>query len=209
MIDEKININIFDNWASKGKDEGMERGHAFSVDCMLKIINDRTDILKSNFKFLDIGCGNGWVVRKFSNNYLCDLSIGIDGSKNMIEKAKLKDSKGKYYKTNIEAWKSKEKFNIVFSMETFYYLKNIDNVLRNISSSILKNDGFIVIGIDHYLENKPSLSWEDEIGIQTQTLSIDQWKEKLRKNNFNKIEHITVGEKDDWAGTLILSAFKN
>ena len=209
MIDEKININIFDNWASKGKDEGMERGHAFSVDCMLKIINDRTDILKSNFKFLDIGCGNGWVVRKFSNNYLCDLSIGIDGSKNMIEKAKLKDSKGKYYKTNIEAWQSKEKFNIVFSMETFYYLKNINNVLRNISSSILKNDGFIVIGIDHYLENKPSLSWEDEIGIQTQTLSIDQWKEKLRKNNFNKIEHITVGEKDDWAGTLILSAFKN
>ena len=99
MINENVNIAIFDNWALKDKDKGMEKGHASSVSSMLKIINNRTDILKNNFNFLDFGCGNGWVVRQFSNNSLCNLSVGVDGSKNMIQKSILKDSKGKYYET--------------------------------------------------------------------------------------------------------------
>ena len=49
----------------------------------------------------------------------------------------------------------------------------------------------------------------NEIGIQTQTLSINDWKDQFKKNNFKNIEHIQVGEKDDWSGTLIISAFKN
>ena len=209
MIDEKVNINIFDEWALKDKDKGMEKGHAYSVDCMLEIIDIRSNILNNNFNFLDLGCGNGWVVRKFSNNDLCDLAIGVDGAKNMIEKANLNDSKGQYFQSNIESWESEEKFDIIFSMETLYYLKNVDNVLSKLSDSMLKSNGLIVIGIDHYLENKPSLSWEDEIGIQTQTLSINQWKEKFKENNFKNIEYIQVGQKDDWAGTLIISAFKD
>ena len=67
----------------------------------LDIINNRTNILYNDFNFLDLGCGNGWVVKKFSNNNLCNLSVGVDGSKNMIKKAKNKDSKGKYYQSNI------------------------------------------------------------------------------------------------------------
>ena len=27
----------------------------------------------------DIGCGNGWVVRKISKNKLCNLAVGVDG----------------------------------------------------------------------------------------------------------------------------------
>ena len=62
---ENININTFNNWALVGKDEGMEKGHAPAVNQMLKIINAKTTILNQKFNFLDIGCGNGWVVRKF------------------------------------------------------------------------------------------------------------------------------------------------
>ena len=32
MISEKVNINIFNEWAQKGKDKGMEKGHAPSVN---------------------------------------------------------------------------------------------------------------------------------------------------------------------------------
>ena len=208
MINENVNIDIFDNWARKDKDEGMEKGHASSVSSMLKIINNRTDILKNNFNFLDFGCGNGWVVRQFSNNSLCNLSVGVDGSKNMIQKAKSKDFKGKYYESNIESWNSDNQFDIVFSMETFYYLKNIDKVLDKINSKYLTDDGFLIFGIDHYYENKPSLSWEKEIGIQTQTLSIEDWIKKIKTANFKNIEYTQVGLNEEWAGTLIISAFK-
>ena len=208
MINENVNIDIFDAWALKDKDKGMEKGHAPSVNAMLDIIKDRTNILKSNFNFLDLGCGNGWVVRQFSNNRFCNLAIGVDGSKNMIQKARLEDLKGKYFQSSIESWSSENQFDIVFSMETFYYLNDIDKVLKNIYSNIINNKGFIIIGIDHYLENKPSLSWEKEIGIQTQTLSISNWVEKFRQANFKDVKCLQFGKKDDWSGTLIIFAKK-
>ena len=67
----------------------------------------------------------------------------------------------------------------------------------------------MIIGIDHYYENKPSLAWEEQIGIQTQTLSINQWLDKFKKSNFKNIEFKQVGRNEEWAGTLIISAFKN
>lgn len=209
MIDENVNINIFNDWALQNKDQGMEKGHAKSVSEMLKIVNEYIGSLDHNFKFLDLGCGNGWVVKMFSNNNLCDLSVGVDGSENMIKKAKLKDSKGIYYQSNIEEWNFKKKFDIIFSMETFYYFNNINNVLNNINSKLLTNGGLLIIGIDHYKENKPSLSWENEIGIQTQTLSIKQWVNKLKESNFQNVQFKQVGKKSPWMGTLILYANKN
>lgn len=208
MIDENINIDIFDKWVLKNKDEGMEKGHASSVCAMIDIIKKRTKILNYNFNFLDLGCGNGWVVRKFSNNKLCNFAVGVDGSQNMIFKAKSYDSMGSYFQSNIESWNTNNKFDIVFSMETFYYLKNIDNVLNKINSNFLENNGFLIIGVDHYYENKPSLKWEDDIGIQTHTLSIKQWIEKFEKANFKNISFTQVGNKKDWSGTLIISGFK-
>ena len=65
MISEKVNINIFNEWAQKGKDKGMEKGHAASVNEMLEIIKKKSIILQNNFCFLVLGCGNGWVVKKF------------------------------------------------------------------------------------------------------------------------------------------------
>ena len=93
-------------------------------------------------------------------------------------------------------------------METFYYLNDIDKVLKNIYSKIINNKGFIIIGIDHYLENKPSLSWENDIGIQTQTLSITEWIEKFYKANFKDIQYLQFGKEDKWSGTLIIFAKK-
>ena len=208
MINENVNINIFDNWALQDKDKGMEKGHSSSVSKMIDIINDRTDILNNNFKFLDLGCGNGWVVKFFSNKNLCDLAIGVDGSNNMINRAKLSDSKGVYYQSNIEEWNSANKFDIIFSMETFYYLNDITAVLNKISSKLLADNGLIIIGIDHYKENKPSLTWEDEIGVQTQTLSIKEWICKFERSKFINIEFTQAGMKKEWMGTLIISANK-
>ena len=116
MINKNINIEIFNNWALKDKDIGMEKGHASAVDEMLNIIDKRTTILKRQFNFLDLGCGNGWVVEKFSQNNLCDLAVGVDGADNMIKKAKVRDTKGIYHKSNIEAWDCNDKFDIISIM---------------------------------------------------------------------------------------------
>ena len=88
--------------------------------------------MKKQFKFLDLGCGNGWVVRKAAKNKFCNIAIGVDGALTMIEKAKKSSSgKEKFINADIQSWNIKEKFDIIFSMETFYYFKNLNKVLYN------------------------------------------------------------------------------
>ena len=60
----RIATEVFGEWAETGKDIGMEKGHASAVeDMIIFAIQERTN-LERNFSFLDLGCGNGWVVRR-------------------------------------------------------------------------------------------------------------------------------------------------
>ena len=113
---ENINIKTFNTWAIKGKDEGMERGHAPAVEKMFELIHHNTPVIDGTFKVLDLGCGNGWVVRKFLKNENCNYALGIDGAPAMIDKAKKFDSAGNYINADIEIWNCSEKFDIIFSM---------------------------------------------------------------------------------------------
>ena len=109
------NIMTFDEWAILGKDEGMERGHHKSVEHMFKMILEKN---YKNYTALDLGCGNGWVVRKFKDYSLCDDAHGLDGASHMIKKAQKLDPKGTYFNENIESWNPIQKYDIIFSMET-------------------------------------------------------------------------------------------
>ena len=103
---------LFDVWANTGRSEEMEKGHGTTVNQFLDKLS-----LKENFRFLDIGCGNGWVVRKMSEKPSCIKAIGIDKSKMMTKNAKSKISSKKenYFVTELESWDTKEKFDIIFS----------------------------------------------------------------------------------------------
>ena len=77
---------VFSEWALRNRDEGMESGHANSVNEMLNIA---ISMLEEPFSAIDVGCGNGWVCRKLQSNDNCSKIVGIDGSIEMINKAKL------------------------------------------------------------------------------------------------------------------------
>ena len=81
----RIATEVFGEWAEQGKDSGMEKGHALAVEDMISFAIQERASLGRNFNFLDLGCGNGWVVRKLENDSLCVRSVGIDGAKQMIK----------------------------------------------------------------------------------------------------------------------------
>ena len=88
--------DVFHDWALVGKDEGMERGHSASVSEMLLFISQKVENSTKQFSAVDVGCGNGWVVRSLQSHENCEYAMGIDGAEAMIAKAKTIDEKTDY-----------------------------------------------------------------------------------------------------------------
>ena len=201
-------VQLFNQWVDLGKDTGMEINHTPSVLHMLNLIPK--NILESKFNFLDIGCGNGWVVKKMSSFQNCFSSVGLDGAEKMIKKAMSKDSKSEYLVFDINNIQNyNQTFDIVFSMEVFYYLKNPKDTINYIFNNLLNKGGFFILGLDHYLENKKSLSWPQDLNLDMHSYSMFEWEKMIKKAGFNNIALSQFGQKKDWKGTLILSGIKD
>jgi len=204
----RIATKVFGEWADQGKDIGMEKGHALAVEDMISFAIQERASLKRNFSFLDLGCGNGWVVRKLENNPLCVRSVGIDGAKQMIQKAKNSDKKSEYLHENIDTYNSPEKFDLIHSMEVLYYLKNPALTLKNITDSWLNKGGRLIAGVDLYDENQESHSWEEKVGTKMMMLKEAEWIEIFSSAGLQEVESWRSNQSQDWAGTLVLTGKK-
>ena len=207
MFKNKTAIEEFNNWAKIGKDVGMENGHARSVSQMVNILDSRFDT-KNIKSMLDLGCGNGWMLRKLASTYNLNIGLGIDGSEEMINKAKKFESNLDYLCKDISSWESIRSYDLIMSMEFIYYLKDPETVLNNIFDNAAHKESIFIIGIDHYKENKDSLSWPADLGIYMNTLSINEWIDLYRKIGMKDIKYEQFVSKEDSAGTLIISGIK-
>jgi trans-aconitate methyltransferase len=196
-----IPIDVFNSWVSNGKDEGMEKNHSLAVHSMIQML-----IGKSNkqFSFIDAGCGNGWVVRKVNLYDLCSYSIGVDGSKNMIDKAKKIDSTGNYICSDLMKWKPKEKVDFVHSMEVLYYFENPSKLLKHIYDFWLKKEGTLIVGVDFYKENIISHSWPESLNTTMTLLSKKEWFKCFTQSGFRNVELSQINSSNDFEGTLVI-----
>ena len=172
---------MFDSWATAGRSEEMEKGHGVTVGKFLGRLS-----FDNPFSFLDIGCGNGWVVRKIAQLKKCRKAVGIDKSKNMIKKAKSnQDSKKEnYYCTDLESWNYGGKFDIIFSMESLYYSVPMEPALTRVFK-MLKTGGFFYCGTDFYSDNHLTKRWVKDMKIPMDLRSKSEWKKMFRAAGFN------------------------
>ena len=202
---EKKATEIFSQWVLNGKDEGMEKNHSGAVDVMLnEIIGSRTD----PFSIIDAGCGNGWVVRKINNHPSCVEAIGVDGSKEMIDKARSLDSDGTYFYSDLMDWSPKEKVNFVHSMEVLYYLREPERLIMYILENWLLEKGTIIMGMDHYLENLNSHSWPKDLNTYMNLMSIKQWIKLFKDCGVSQISSFQTNKSQNFPGTLVLKGKK-
>ena len=196
---------LFDAWANTGRSEEMEKGHGTTVNQFLDKLS-----LKGNFRFLDIGCGNGWVVRKMSEKSSCIKAIGIDKSKMMIKnaKSKLLTKKESYFVTELESWNTKEKFDIIFSMESLYYSVPMEPALEKVFK-LLKKGGTFYCGTDFYRDNTLTTRWVKDMDIPMDLRSEKEWRQMFREVGFTtRSKHVTDSKnKSKWKrefGTLFV-----
>jgi len=171
----------FDKWAQNGRAELMEEEHGKNVLKFLESIS-----FEKPFTFLDVGCGNGWVVRKIAKEEYCKKSIGIDKSKKMIiqSKKKIESKKEEYIHTDIESMNYRGKFNFIFSMESLYYADSIEIALEKIYK-LLKPGGQFFCGTDFYTDNKATARWAGIMKIQMHLHSKKEWKGFFKKVGFS------------------------
>ena len=196
---------IFSQWALNGKDEGMEKNHSNAVNVMLdELVGYQT----SPFSIIDAGCGNGWVVREIINHPLCRTAIGVDGSKEMIDKARSLDSHGTYFYSDLMDWSPKEKVNFVHSMEVLYYFREPEKLIIHILEHWLIEDGTIIMGMDHYKENLNSHSWPTDLNTYMNLMSIKEWIKLFKDCGVSQIVSFQTNKSQNFPGTLILKGKK-
>ena len=141
-------VTLFGEWARLGKDEGMESGHSPSVEEMISAVIGRTP---EKFAAIDIGCGNGWAVRRLASLPGCHRSSGVDGSEQMVKKARSIDPEGEYFVGDLPGWRPKESVDLILSMEFIYYLDEPLKFFGILHDDWLSSGGSVVFGLDHYL----------------------------------------------------------
>ena len=197
---------VFGDWAENGQDERMAKGHEIAVSNMLDAVLTRQD----SYRFIDAGCGNGWVVRLVNKEPNCKSALGVDGSKRMIEKAQRIDPKGAYLHADLMSWTPEKRADIVHSMEVIYYLPNPKEFIQSVYTNWLAKNGRLIVGLDFYMENSSSHSWPDDCGISMMhLLGEKEWVSLFEDAGFNSIKTWRVEPRENWAGTLVITGLKD
>jgi hypothetical protein len=89
-------------------------------------------------------------------------------------------------------------------MEFLYYLNNPLEMLKEFFDEWLNNNGILITGVDHYLENIASHDWPKSLNVHMTTLSEEQWRQGMIDAGFIDVETRRVGIKSGFVGTLAI-----
>ena len=173
---------LFDGWADSGRAELMEVEHGTNVRKFLGTVT-----FDSPFSFLDIGCGNGWVVRMIHDMDSCKRAVGIDKSGGMITHARDMSPDGasiRFVHTDVESWRTRSRFDVAFSMESLYYADSVGAALARIRR-LLKPGGRFFCGTDFYTDNRATARWAKEMRVDMHLYSKRQWMQMFRDAGFH------------------------
>ena len=175
--------DLFDDWALRGRAEGMERGHQPRA---IQALEDMPIALGD--KLLDLGCGNGWATRwlktkagKFGS------AVGVDAAPEMVARATElhADQYGlSFRRASFDdlVWKD-DFFAHAFSMEALYYADDLSAALVE-ACRVLKPGGTLTICTDFYEENPHCHGWPAMMGIPMTLLSEAGWAVALSDAGF-------------------------
>lgn len=99
--------------------------------------------LNNSMSILDIGCGNGQFYEFIKKHYNCKY-YGIDLSENQIDNCKKKYGESFFECADMHTFKTHQKFDVCYLIESIGYSNNISLLVKNIHS-LLNPGGKVII----------------------------------------------------------------
>ena len=142
-------------------------------------------------RFLDLGCGNGYVVRWAAGIAADVLAVGVDVSQEMIENARELSADLANARFTCGPFPLVElgscAFDAIFSMEVFYYLPDLDAGLDEVRRLLAPGGRFVCV-VDFYMENPESHSWPEELGLTLQLRSETEWAAAFERAGLHVVD---------------------
>ncbi len=185
--------DVFDRWATSGRAEGMERGHAPTA----RQAFDRLGV-RAGQHFLDVGCGNGYAVRWAASIDPTTRAVGIDLSAAMIARARAEtpapNARFIHAPFPLPLLRART-FDAILSMEAFYYLP--DPGWGAISAArLLAPGGLFACVVDFYEENPASHDWPEQVGVPMYRLPAAGWRALLAATGLEVVEQTRLHAPD-------------
>jgi SAM-dependent methyltransferase len=188
---------VFDEWARGPRADDMAASHAPVATVALERLE-----LPLDGHFLDIGCGNGYVVRWAAEQAPRGLAVGIDVAPAMIDLARRHSTGFTNVRFEVATFGTAapaahapyaayaadpaSPYDAIFSMEVFYYLPDLDAALRQ-TLALLKPGGRFACAVDFYGENTASHSWPRDVGVPMTLLDAAGWRAAFVRAGFDSV----------------------
>lgn len=190
--------DVFEDWAERGRAEGMAESHTPFVRPVFERLP-----LPPDGAYLDIGCGNGYTVRWAAEAAPEGRAVGIDVSPRMIDRARELSAgipNAEFHRASFPDGHPLEpgSFDVIYSMEVFYYLPDLDAGLTEVRG-LLRPGGVFACQVDYYEENEASHSWPEDMGVEMRLLGEADWREAFERAGLEVTDQFRVRLPEDEA----------
>ncbi|MCL9816055.1 class I SAM-dependent methyltransferase [Natronocalculus amylovorans] len=179
----------FDDWATDGRDKGMEERHWHTAKHVLARMP-----IEAGETVLDLGTGSGYALRALKETKSIGRGYGLDGSPEMAANAADytdDDSIGFLIGDFDSLPFADNSVDHVFTMEAFYYAADPAHTLEELQR-IIRPGGAVYCAVNYYEENVASHSWQDNISVAMTRWSRDQYRDAFREAGFHVAEQDTI-----------------
>ena len=182
----------FDQWATAGKDRGMEQRHWHTAKHVLARMP-----VESGDRVLDLGTGSGYALRALRERGI-GRGYGLDGAPEMARNARgyTDDTEIGYLVGDFDSLPfADNSLDHVFSMEAFYYASDPIHTLEEVRR-VLAPGGTFHCAVNYYAENEASHAWQENITVEMTLWSREAYRSAFREAGLYVAEQDTIPDRE-------------
>ncbi len=182
----------FDEWATSGKDRGMENRHWHTAKHVLARMP-----VEAGDTVLDLGTGSGYALRALRERDV-GRGYGLDGAPEMARNARsyTDDDAIGYVVGDFDALPfADDSIDHVFSMEAFYYAADPHHTLAEVRR-VLATGGTFYCAVNYFAESESTHEWQENISVDMTLWDRTQYREAFRDAGLYVAEQDAIPDRE-------------